>query len=193
MSYVAVSVRGKVREIGAGKLPELFEKNPYMFDIYPDEKSRSALTVFQLYEGSGEWFDLSKKPIERASFSVGGIKESDKGYYITNKCMNCRACGTVCLQYRDIPFHSCIDHPAFCCISTGAFHFPNEEAAEIAVRTENEFIAERQSEVKVIFNVFKESDYKTYRRLLCTDEIKKQSICINANIGDVFKSLKKEW
>lgn len=102
MSCVAVSVRGRVREIGADKLPELFEKNQYMYDIYPDEKSRSALTVFQLYEGSGEWFDLSKKPIERASFSFGGMKEPDEGYYITDQCMNCKACGTVCPQ-------NCID------------------------------------------------------------------------------------
>ena len=42
-----------------------------MFEIYPTEESRKALTVFQIYEGSGEWFDLSKKPIERASFTFG--------------------------------------------------------------------------------------------------------------------------
>lgn len=54
-------------------LPVLFEKNPYMEKIYPDEGSRSALTVFEIYEGNGEWFDLSKSPIERASFSFGGV------------------------------------------------------------------------------------------------------------------------
>ena len=67
LSCVAISVRGKVREIGNAPLQKLFEKNPYMNEIYPTEKSRQALTVFQLYEGSGEWFDLSQKPIERAS------------------------------------------------------------------------------------------------------------------------------
>lgn len=55
---------------------------------------------------------------------------------------------------------------AFCCISTGEFHFPNKKAAEIAVRTVTQFIAERQSKVKVIFNVFKDEDYKIYKRLL---------------------------
>ena len=39
-----------------------------MNELYPSVESMSALTVFQLYEGSGEWFDLSKKPIERAGF-----------------------------------------------------------------------------------------------------------------------------
>ena len=46
-----------------------------MNEIYPTEKSRHALTVFQLYEGNGEWFDLSKKPIERISFTIGDRKK----------------------------------------------------------------------------------------------------------------------
>ena len=69
MSSIAVSIRGKVRDLGYGKIPELFKKNPYMHQIYPTEESMKALTVFQIYEGTGEWFDLSKKPIERASFN----------------------------------------------------------------------------------------------------------------------------
>ena len=69
MSSVALSVRGKVRELGYGKIPELFEKNPYMHEIYPTEEPMHALTVFQIYEGTGEWFDLREKPIERASFT----------------------------------------------------------------------------------------------------------------------------
>lgn len=76
LSCVAVSVRGKVREIGSTLLPILFQKNPYMNEIYPTVESMSALTVFQLYEGSGEWFDLSKKPIERANFTFGGGKDN---------------------------------------------------------------------------------------------------------------------
>ena len=48
----------QVRELGGELLPRLFEKNPYMNEIYPDAASRSALTVFVVYEGSGEWPDL---------------------------------------------------------------------------------------------------------------------------------------
>lgn len=55
---------------------------------------------------------------------------------------------------------------AFCCISTGEFHFPNKLAAEIAVRTVKEYQKENPSKMEVIFNVFKDSDYKIYRRLL---------------------------
>ncbi len=109
LSCVAVSARGRVREIGADRLPQLFHKNPYMNAIYPDDASRIALTVFQLYEGIGEWFDLSKKPIERAAFSFGGGKKINEGYYITDKCTGCGQCYFKCPQ-------NCIDlnrTPAF--------------------------------------------------------------------------------
>ncbi len=53
MSCIAVSIRGKVREIGQDMLPLLLEKNPYMIEIYPTTESRKALTVFQIYKGSG--------------------------------------------------------------------------------------------------------------------------------------------
>lgn len=102
LSCVAVSVRGRVREMGNDLLSRLIEKNPYMNQIYPTAESREALTVFVLYDGHGEWFDLSKKPIERASFSFGGAKETHEGYYITNACIGCRACEAVCPQ-------NCID------------------------------------------------------------------------------------
>ena len=98
MSRVAVSVRGKVRELGHEKISELFEKNQYMYQIYPTAESRKALTVFQIYEGTGEWFDLSKKPIERASFSFGAKTDEMKGYFITDDCIGCGRCVEVCPQ-----------------------------------------------------------------------------------------------
>lgn len=58
---------------------------------------------------------------------------------------------------------------AFCCISTGEFHFPNDRAAEIAVRTVREYRAENNSDIKVIFNVFKDVDYKIYQNLLAAN------------------------
>ena len=98
MSTVAVSIRGKVRELGYEMIPQLFEKNPYMHQIYPTEESMKALTVFQIYEGSGEWFDLSKKPIERASFTFGGADKKAEGYFITDSCIGCGSCVAVCPQ-----------------------------------------------------------------------------------------------
>lgn len=58
---------------------------------------------------------------------------------------------------------------AFCCISTGEFRFPNDKAAEIAVRTVKEYTEQTNSRIEVIFNVFKELDYNIYRELLGAD------------------------
>lgn len=55
---------------------------------------------------------------------------------------------------------------AFCCISTGEFHFPQEKAAEIAVQTVARFLQADKRLEKVVFNVFKEEDYDIYKRLL---------------------------
>lgn len=59
-----------------------------------------------------------------------------------------------------------LESVAFCCISTGEFHFPNQEAAEIAVKTVTEFLQQDTSIRKVIFNVFKDLDAEIYRNLL---------------------------
>ena len=59
-----------------------------------------------------------------------------------------------------------LESVAFCCISTGEFHFPNELAAEIAMRTVREFLKKQTSVKKVIFNVFKDLDKAIYEKLL---------------------------
>lgn len=65
----------------------------------------------------------------------------------------------------------CVEHGirtvAFCCISTGEFHFPNDEAAKIAVETVEE-VLDRQGEAfdRVVFNVFKDLDKELYEELL---------------------------
>ena len=56
---------------------------------------------------------------------------------------------------------------AFCCISTGEFRFPNQRAAEIAVRVVRQFLDAKQSTLQtVVFNVFKDEDYRIYQQLL---------------------------
>lgn len=59
-----------------------------------------------------------------------------------------------------------LESVAFCCISTGEFHFPKERAAEIAVRTVREFLQKETSVKKVIFNVFKDYDREIYEHTL---------------------------
>lgn len=55
---------------------------------------------------------------------------------------------------------------AFCCISTGEFHFPNKKAAEIAIKAVKDYKQQTNSRIEVIFNVFKDQDYEIYRELL---------------------------
>lgn len=55
---------------------------------------------------------------------------------------------------------------AFCCISTGEFRFPNREAAEIAVSAVKQYLLQNGSDIRVIFNVYKQIDYDIYKGLL---------------------------
>lgn len=55
---------------------------------------------------------------------------------------------------------------AFCCISTGEFHFPNDLAAEIAVTTVRDYLNRTGESIRVIFNVFKDVDLHIYQKLL---------------------------
>ncbi len=73
------------------------------------------------------------------------------------------SCYRSCLELAEA---NGVNSIAFCCISTGEFHFPNERAAEIAVETVKEYRRQTQSRMKVIFNVFKENDLHIYRKLL---------------------------
>lgn len=90
------------------------------------------------------------------------------GPIITNRvtaddCELLRSCYRSCLEKA---YENDIESIAFCCISTGEFHFPNELAAQIAVETVKEFIEDTGAEIKVIFNVFKDYDLDIYEQLL---------------------------
>lgn len=118
----AVSIRGTVQNMGSRKLDEVFEKNPYMKDIYPDERSRMALEVFCVTEGSGEFFDLSTKLITRAYFTVGEprkkTEEGFSGYFISSDCTGCGACAEACpqkcIETGRLPFQIRQEHCLHC-------------------------------------------------------------------------------
>ena len=76
------------------------------------------------------------------------------------------SCYRSCLE---LAAENTLESVAFCCISTGEFHFPNELAARIAVATVKEFLKEQTSIKKVIFNVFKDLDKTIYEELLRAD------------------------
>jgi O-acetyl-ADP-ribose deacetylase (regulator of RNase III) len=73
------------------------------------------------------------------------------------------SCYRSCLELAE---ENQISSIAFCCISTGVFMFPNEEAAKIAVQTVLDYKRRTGSKIQVIFNVFKDLDEQLYRDLL---------------------------
>lgn len=74
------------------------------------------------------------------------------------------SCYRSCLRIAD---ENNLKSIAFCCISTGEFHFPNDKAAKLAISTVKNYKEEADSKIEVIFNVFKDEDYEIYRKFLC--------------------------
>ena len=72
------------------------------------------------------------------------------------------SCYRSCLSIAD---ENNLGSIAFCCISTGEFHFPNYEAASIAMETVRDYLSATGSSIKVVFNVFKDEDKSIYERL----------------------------
>ena len=99
-------------------------------------------------------------PCDFVIHTVGPIVQ---GPLNRHHCDQLASCYRSCLQLAD---QNGIGSIAFCCISTGVFCFPNQKAAEIAVETVTEYLAETKSNIEVIFNVFQEQDEEIYRRLL---------------------------
>lgn len=89
-----------------------------------------------------------------------------RGRLTTQDCDLLASCYRSCLELAE---QNNLKSIAFCCISTGEFHFPNDKAAKIAIQTVKEYKAQTHSRIEVIFNVFKEFDYNIYQELLRAD------------------------
>lgn len=70
-----------------------------------------------------------------------------------------QSCYLSCLKEADA-MH--LETLAFCCISTGEFQFPKDQAADIAIQTVSEYLAATHSPLQVIFNVFTDEDNQLY-------------------------------
>lgn len=66
----------------------------------------------------------------------------------------------------ELAYKNGLESLAYCCISTGEFMFPAERAAKIAIDTVLDCKRRLNSGMKIIFNVFKESDREIYSKLL---------------------------
>ena len=71
-------------------------------------------------------------------------------------CQLLASCYRSCLELAE---RSGCRSMAFCCISTGEFHFPNRLAAQIAVETVRAYRQEQTNPMEVIFNVFRDQDH----------------------------------
>lgn len=99
-------------------------------------------------------------PCKYVLHTVGPIVS---GRLTEEHCELLKSCYLSCLKLAEK--NSC-KSIAFCCISTGVFGFPQREAAQIAVDTVKRYKEENHSDIKVIFNVFKDSDLAIYREVL---------------------------
>lgn len=99
-------------------------------------------------------------PCKYVLHTVGPIVS---GRLTEEHCELLKSCYLSCLKLAE---ENGVDSIAFCCISTGVFGFPKREAAKIAVDTVKEYKEEKRSDIKVIFNVFKDDDYAIYNEIL---------------------------
>lgn len=99
-------------------------------------------------------------PCKYVLHTVGPIV---RGRLTEDDCNLLKSCYLSCLNLAE---ENNVKSIAFCCISTGVFGFPQREAAEIAVETVKAYKEKNQSDIEVIFNVFKDEDYTIYLELL---------------------------
>ena len=109
--------------------------------------------------GQAKITDAYNLPCDYVIHTVGPIV---RGILTERDCRLLRSCYIECLKAAEKKNISSI---AFCCISTGEFHFPNKKAAKIAVDTVEEYLTDSKIE-RVIFNVFKAQDKEIYTKLL---------------------------
>ncbi len=85
------------------------------------------------------------------------------GKLTQRECALLKNCYKSCLELAE---RKKLKSIVFCCISTGEYGFPNQQAAEIAVETVIEFLQSSQNLKKIIFDVFKEKDFEIYQGVI---------------------------
>ncbi len=96
-----IRLSGRAEEVPAAEQRRwrdiLYTEQPYLENVYPGE-TKNIDTVFRLKDYTIEYFCLSTRPITREYFAVGDAAVPRKGYYITEDCIGCGTCRTVCPQ-----------------------------------------------------------------------------------------------
>ncbi|WP_425591971.1 4Fe-4S binding protein [Bacteroides zoogleoformans] len=75
----------------------IFREQPYLVNVYPDD-TRSIGIIFVIRNAQIEYFNLGVRPIDRAYFTMGDAEPEHKGFEITEECIACGTCQSVCPQ-----------------------------------------------------------------------------------------------
>ena len=97
------------------------------------------------------------------SYVIHTVGPIVSGILTKKHCEQLAGCYMSCLELAS---DNGLKSIAFCCISTGEFHFPQRKAAQIAVQTVTDFLRTNTQMEKVVFNVFKQDDYDIYKEIL---------------------------
>ena len=114
---------------------------------YPEPTGRAKIT---------KAYNLPSRFVLHTVGPIVAGKPSENDRALLASCY--QACLDLAAQHR-------LKSLAFCCISTGEFHFPNPEAAEIAVKTVKAYLS-AHPDLSVVFNVFRNEDYQIYHQIL---------------------------
>lgn len=76
----------------------IFEEQPYLANVYPGDTRKIGI-VFGIDRAEVEYFNLGVNPIFRETYLLGGARCSAKGYFITDQCVGCGTCQSVCPQH----------------------------------------------------------------------------------------------
>lgn len=74
---------------------KIFEEQPYLINVYPGN-TREIGVIYEIRNATIEWFWLGTHPIERHYFTTGNAQWKPKGYQISDECIACGTCETVC-------------------------------------------------------------------------------------------------
>lgn len=98
-AYQMIRLHGKARRLEGQKIwiDRIFEENPSMKDVYPGD-ARYILEAFCIDNGEVEFFDLGQTPIVREYFALGDTETCEKGFEISEACIQCGKCMQICPQ-----------------------------------------------------------------------------------------------
>jgi uncharacterized pyridoxamine 5'-phosphate oxidase family protein/NAD-dependent dihydropyrimidine dehydrogenase PreA subunit len=97
--FQMIRLQGPVIQLKEQKqwIDRIFKENRVMNDVYPGE-SRYILEPFCIEKGELELFDLGKSPIYRETIPLGNSVCKEKGFLITDSCIECDLCAQNCPQ-----------------------------------------------------------------------------------------------